>query len=76
LTVGRSTTCQAYDIARIKWRRETGEHTGTQCSDDVIGSAVTRKDDALYSRPDGAHLFQKSKVFVDTAVGTGDYNSK
>jgi hypothetical protein len=37
---------------------------------------VSRQDNALHSRSDGTHLFQKSQVFIDRAVGICNHDSE
>jgi len=37
---------------------------------------MTSQDDALYPRPDSAHLLQEGQVLFDSAVGTGDHDSE
>ena len=34
------------------------------------------QDNALYPRPDDAHLFQQSQIFIDSAVWAGNYDSE
>src|SRR3954470_19955911 len=74
LTVGCCAIGQMRNFVRIKRRCEAGEHSGTQGSDDLVRSALTSQNDALYSGPNGAHLLQQRQVFIDGAVRTRDYD--
>jgi len=76
LTVGGGAAGQVRDVVGVKRRGEAGEDTGTQGGDYTIGSAVAGQDDALYTGPDGAHLFEQGQVFVKSAVGAGDDDPK
>jgi hypothetical protein len=64
------------DLPCVKRGREAGENSGTQGSNDVVRSAVASQHDALYPRSDPADLLKEGQVFVDTAIGVGDYDAE
>ena len=72
LIVGGRATRKVGDVICVERGSEAGEHAGTQSGDDIIGSAVAGEDNALYARPDGAHLLEQGEVFIESAVGAGD----
>src|SRR5271169_2830160 len=74
--IRRRTAGQLCDKPCVERRGEASEDPCAEGRDDFGRSTLMSEDDALYSRPDAAHLLQQGEIFLDGAIGAGDNNSE